>query len=145
MPLIFLCEDNGIGISTRTPTVWIEAQFRHRAGLHYIKCDGTDRVSAYAGSAEAADYARRYRKPVFLHMATVRLYGHAGSDVQGAYLPKALIEADEARDPLLAGAALMAGHGWMTPAEIADAYEDIGATLARQAEAGILRPHTRVP
>src|SRR3546814_20082500 len=69
---------------------------------------------------------------VFLHMATVRLYGHAGSDVQGAYLPKALIEADEARDPLLAGAALMAGHGWMTPAEIADAYEDIGATLAGQ-------------
>src|SRR3546814_16892690 len=27
----------------------------------------------------------------------------------------------------------------MTPAEIADAYEDIGATLARQAEAAILR------
>ena len=35
LPLIFLCEDNGIGISTRTPTGWIEAQFRHRAGLHY--------------------------------------------------------------------------------------------------------------
>src|SRR3546814_1026282 len=104
-----------------------------------------DLVSAYAGAAEAADYARRYRKPVFLHMATVRLYGHAGSDVQGAYLPKALIEADEARDPLLAGAALMAGHGWMTPAEIADAYEDIGATLARQAEAAILRPKIITP
>ncbi len=130
MPLIFLCEDNGIGISTRTPTGWIEAQFRHRAGLHYIKCDGTDLVSAYAGAAEAADYARRTRKPVFLHMATVRLYGHAGSDVQGAYLPKALIEADEARDPLLAGAALMAEHGWMSPAEIAETYEDIGATGA---------------
>ena len=87
----------------------------------------------------------RYRKPVFLHMATVRLYGHAGSDVQGAYLPKALIEADEARDPLLAGAALMAQQGWMTPAEIADAYEDIGATLARQAEAAILRPKITTP
>src|SRR3546814_17315666 len=82
MPLIFLCEDNGIGISTRTPTGWIEAQFRHRAGLHYIKCDGTDLVSAYAGAAEAADYARRYRKPVFLHMAQVRPYGHAGSAVR---------------------------------------------------------------
>jgi len=145
MPLIFLCEDNGIGISTRTPTGWIEAQFRHRAGLHYIKCDGSDLVSAYAGAAEAADYARRYRKPVFLHMATVRLYGHAGSDVQGAYLPKALIEADEARDPLLAGAALMAQQGWMTPAEIADAYDDIGAALARQAEAAILRPKITTP
>src|SRR3546814_3248725 len=73
-------------------------------------------------------------------MGTVRLYGHAGSDVQGAYLPRALIESDEARDPLLAGAALMAEQGWMTPAEIADAYGEIGATLARQAEAAIRRP-----
>nr|WP_221235275.1 thiamine pyrophosphate-dependent enzyme [Sphingopyxis panaciterrulae] len=140
MPLIFLCEDNGIGISTRTPTGWIAAQFRHRAGLHYISCDGSDLVSAYVGAKEAADFARRTRKPVFLHMGTVRLYGHAGSDVQGAYLPKALIESDEARDPLLAGAALMAEQGWMTPAEIADAYDEIGATLARQAEAAIRRP-----
>src|SRR3546814_13039055 len=61
MPLIFLCEDNGIGISTRNPTGWIEAQFRHRAGLHYIKCDGNDLVPAYEGSDVAADYARRYR------------------------------------------------------------------------------------
>ena len=140
MPLVFLCEDNGIGISTRTPTGWIEAQFRQRAGLHYIRCDGTDLVSAYAGAKDAADHARRMRKPVFLHMATVRLYGHAGSDVQGAYLPKVLIEADEARDPLLAGAELMAEQGWMSAAEIAEAYEDIGATLARQAEAAIRRP-----
>ncbi len=140
LPLIFLCEDNGIGISTRTPDGWIAAQFRQRAGLHYIACDGSDLVSAYAGAREAADFARRTRKPVFLHMRTVRLYGHAGSDVQGAYLPKALIEADEARDPLLAGAALMTERGWMTAAEVAEAYEEIGATLARQAEAAIRRP-----
>ncbi|MFN4356909.1 thiamine pyrophosphate-dependent enzyme [Sphingopyxis alaskensis] len=140
MPLVFLCEDNGIGISTRTPAGWIEAQFRHRAGLHYIQCDGTDLAAAYKGAKEAADYARRTRRPVFLHMATVRLYGHAGSDVQGAYLPKALIEADEARDPLLKGAALMIEQGWMSAADVADAYQEIGATLARQAEAAIRRP-----
>src|SRR3546814_19250690 len=44
MPPIFLCEDNGIGISTRTPTGWIEAQFRHRARLHYINCAGRDQL-----------------------------------------------------------------------------------------------------
>ena len=32
MPLVFLCEDNGIGISTRTPGGWIDASFRNRAG-----------------------------------------------------------------------------------------------------------------
>src|SRR3546814_6036025 len=39
----------------------------------------------------------------------------------------------------------MAGHGWMTAAEIAEAYEEIGATLARQAEAAILRPKIITP
>lgn len=140
MPLIFLCEDNGIGISTRTPMGWIETQFRNRAGLHYIRCNGLDLVDAFRGAQEAARYARRHRKPVFLHMDMVRLYGHAGSDVQATYLSKSLIEADEDRDPLLRGAALMVEQGLMTPKEIAEAYEEIGATLARQAEAAILRP-----
>ncbi|HMN54700.1 MAG TPA: thiamine pyrophosphate-dependent enzyme, partial [Sphingopyxis sp.] len=73
MPLIFLCEDNGIGISTRTPTGWIEAQFRHRAGLHYIQCDGSDLVSAYAGAKEAADYARRIHRSVYRDFLVDRL------------------------------------------------------------------------
>src|SRR3546814_20236506 len=77
MPLIFLCEDNGIGISTLTPAGWIAAQFRHRAGLHYISCDGSDLVSASVGAQEAADFARLTRTPVFLHRATVRPYGTA--------------------------------------------------------------------
>src|SRR3954452_18948402 len=92
MPLLFLCEDNGIGISTRTPRGWIETQFRDRAGLHYIHCSGLDMVDAYRGARDAARQARTRRKPVFLHMEMVRLYGHAGSDLQSSYLGKAQIE-----------------------------------------------------
>src|SRR3546814_10977600 len=62
MPLIFLCEDNGIGISTRTPKGWIAQQFRHRVGLHLIKCDGTDLDSAYAGPAGGAEYGGSFSK-----------------------------------------------------------------------------------
>src|SRR3546814_18350040 len=94
MPLIFLCEDNGIGISTRTPAGWIAAQFRHRAGLHYISCDGSDLVSAYVGAKAAADFARQTRTPVFLHMGPVLLYSQAGPEVQGALLPGAVIASD---------------------------------------------------
>src|SRR3712207_5869988 len=43
MPLVFICEDNGIGISTRTPKGWIEATFQDRTGLKYIHCSGLDR------------------------------------------------------------------------------------------------------
>jgi 2-oxoisovalerate dehydrogenase E1 component len=140
LPLVFCCEDNGIGISTRTPTGWIAAQFQHRAGLHYVRASGLDIADAWRGAREAADFARSRKKPVFLHMETVRLYGHAGSDVQLTYLPKSVIEADEERDPLAFGAALMVEAGLMKPGEIAELYQDIGSTLARQAEEAIQRP-----
>src|SRR5215210_657651 len=78
MPLVFLCEDNGIGISTRTPRGWIEASFQDRPSLRYMHCSGLDLVDAWRGASEAARFARTTRKPVFLHMDCVRLYGHAG-------------------------------------------------------------------
>ncbi|MES2337754.1 MAG: thiamine pyrophosphate-dependent enzyme [Pseudomonadota bacterium] len=139
MPIVFACEDNGIGISTKTPTGWIATQFRNRAGLHYIHCDGTDLADAWRGCREAVDYARAKRRPVFLHMETVRLYGHAGSDVQGVYRPKHEIEAEEDRDPLLKTAALLIELG--VPAdELLAIYHAAEARLARSAELAIARP-----
>ena len=81
LPLLFVCEDNGIGISTKTPTGWIKASMSARPGLKYFEGDGLDLHAAYAAAKEAADYVRVHRKPAFLQLRTVRLYGHAGADV----------------------------------------------------------------
>jgi len=140
VPLLFLCEDNGIGISTRTPRGWIEASFRDRPGLHYLSCSGLDMVDAWRGASEAARFARTQRKPVFLHMDCVRLYGHAGSDVQAGYLSRKQIEEDEERDPLLYSAALLIEQELLSAAEILDVYNDTEARLARIGEQAILRP-----
>jgi 2-oxoisovalerate dehydrogenase E1 component len=140
MPLIFLCEDNGIGISTRTPRGWIGASFRNRPGLDYVRCSGLDMADAWRGACEAARIARTRRRPVFLHMDCVRLYGHAGSDVQATYLSKAQIEQDEERDPLVYSAALMVEQGLLSTDDILDIYNETGATLARIAEQAIARP-----
>ncbi|HEX8257052.1 MAG TPA: thiamine pyrophosphate-dependent enzyme [Allosphingosinicella sp.] len=140
MPIIFLCEDNGIGISTRTPKGWIEASFRDRPALKYIRCSGLDMADAYRGAAEAAHYARTQRRPVFLHMDCIRLYGHAGSDVQATYLTKAQIEADEERDPLLYSAALLVEQDVMSGRDIIEIYGEAEATLNRIGEQAITRP-----
>jgi 2-oxoisovalerate dehydrogenase E1 component len=140
MPIVFLCEDNGIGISTRTPRGWIEASFRRRPGLEYIGCSGLDMVDTWRGARQAAHIARTQRKPVFLHMDCVRLYGHAGSDVQATYLTKDQIEEDEARDPLLYSAALLVEQDLLSGADILDIYNRTEATLARIAEQAIARP-----
>lgn len=140
LPLVFLCEDNGIGISTRTPPGWIAASFRNRPGLDYVHCSGLDMADAYRGALEAARIARSRRRPVFLHMDCVRLYGHAGSDVQATYLSKTQIEADEERDPLVYSAALLIEQGLMSAARILEMYDETEATLARIAEQAITRP-----
>ncbi len=101
MPLLWVCEDNGIGISTVTPTGWIAANFSNKPDLEYFACDGLDIYDTYRTAREAAEYVRTRRKPAFLHIRTVRLYGHAGADVQTAYMSRGQVEADEANDPLL--------------------------------------------
>ena len=140
MPIVFLCEDNGIGISTLTPRGWIDASFRDRPALEYIKCSGLDMVDTYRAAREAAHHARTRRRPVFLHMDCVRLYGHAGSDLQSTYLPKSQIEADEERDPLLFSAGLLVEQNLLTSNQILEIYNETEATLDRVAEQAITRP-----
>ena len=140
MPIVFLCEDNGIGISTRTPRGWIAAAFADRQAMKYVRCNGFDMVDCYRGAREAADHARRERKPVFLHMDCVRLYGHAGSDVQATYLTREQIEADEDRDPLVHSAALLIELGIASARDVLDIYAGVEATLTRVAEEAIRRP-----
>lgn len=123
LPLLFVCEDNGIGISTKTPTGWIAASFGNRAGVEYFAADGSDVVDAHAVAARAVDWVRKHRKPAFLHLRTVRLMGHAGSDVEAAYRTPAEIAGDYERDPVLRTAALLVEYAGVSPAEILDRYE----------------------
>ncbi len=140
MPIVFLCEDNGIGISVRTPGGWIAANFAHRPTLHYISCNGADMTDALRGCTEAVNYARARRKPVFLHMQTVRLMGHAGADVELSYAPIAQIEAAEANDPLLHSARILFEQAGMSGADIVARYEDMRARVDRVALDALAKP-----
>ena len=140
LPLLFVCEDNGIGISTKTPKGWIAATFANRPGLRYFACDGLDFYDAYRVAREAADYVRLRRKPAFLHIRTVRFYGHAGADVPTTYMPREELEAEEAHDPLLHGVRLMSEAGALTPAEALAIYQETDARVDRIAADAVTRP-----
>ncbi len=139
-PVLFVCEDNGIGISTPTPEGWIATQYAHRPNLAYVAGDGLD-LPDVADAAEAAvRWVRQHRRPCFLHVRTVRLLGHAGSDVESTYRTPEEIAAVEAQDPLLRTAALLVGEGWLAPEEVVALYEDVRARVAALAEEAIRRP-----
>lgn len=140
MPLIFICEDNGIGISVSTPSEWLESQYGQRAGLHYILADGLNLCDTYLKAREAERYARNRRKPVFLHTKTVRMLGHAGSDVETSYNSLARIEATEFNDPLLHSARIALEHGIATADDIIDMYKSLESRIAAIGEYAKTRP-----
>ena len=143
LPLLFVCEDNGIGISTKTPKGWIAATFQNRPGLKYFHCNGLDIYETFRVATEAAAYVRSRRKPAFLHVGTIRLYGHAGADVPTTYLPREEVEAEEANDPLLHSVRLLSEAGAMTPAVALSVYEETNERVRRIAAEAVTRPRLR--
>lgn len=145
MPILFICEDNGLGISTITPKGWVAASVKGRVGLKYFTCNGLDILETYKIAKEAEQYVRANRKPAFLHMACTRLFGHAGPDVQNSYLSIKEIERMEALDPLLYTAGALIRSKVLGKGQILDLYHEIGARLDRAAEQVIKRPKLGAP
>lgn len=143
LPLLFVCEDNGIGISTKSPPGWISAVLQQRPGLEYIAADGLNIYDTFRATQTAVARIRQTGKPAILHLRTVRLYGHAGADVPTTYLPRAEVEADEANDPLLHTVRLLRDAGVMPPAQALAQYQDICADVSRRADQAITRPRLR--
>ncbi len=133
VPLLFVCEDNGLGISVPTPSGWIEKAYGSRPGLHYVAADGCDLVEAFEAAEEAVRYVRQRRRPAFLHLATVRLLGHAGSDIEIAYRSAAQIRGAEERDPLRTSAKILVEAGAASPEELRLFYERIRAEVGETA------------
>ena len=134
VPILFVCEDNGFGISVPTPADWIEAAYGSRPGLSYLFADGSDPQSAWPVIKQAVNTVRDQRRPVFLHLRTVRFGGHAGSDAEVSYRKPREIEADFGRDPLLATASFLRAAG-VSAADIAARYESIRTEIDEQVEA----------
>lgn len=140
LPLIFICEDNGIGISTPTPEGWIAARFSAMPGLSYITANGLDFTATYTATRKAAELARRRGLPVFLHLRMLRLFGHAGNDIEAGYRPAKAIYAEEADDPLLHSVRLLADAGIIPPQEALAEYNSVGAQIRAETKDVICRP-----
>jgi 2-oxoisovalerate dehydrogenase E1 component len=141
VPILFVCEDNGFGISVPTPGGWIEAAYGSRPGLTYLDADGSDPAAAWPVIKKGVDAVRDRRRPVFLHLRTVRFGGHAGSDAEISYRKPRDIEVDYARDPLLATASGLRAMG-ASAADILACYDGIRHEI--DDEAGRLKHKPRL-
>ena len=139
-PVLFVCEDNGIGISVKTPEGWIARNFAQRPGLDYFAADGLDLAGGFGDVQRAVAHCRRSRRPTFLHLRTTRLMGHAGTDFEIEWRALEELCAVEASDPLLRSAAIALASGLMSAEAILSLYEAIRSRCFAAAEAADQRP-----
>jgi len=151
LPLLLVCEDNGLGISVPTPEGWVEQTLHGRPELAVERVDGDDPAAVLATTKELADWVRANRHPAVLHLRTVRFLSHAGADLETAYRSGPDIRADFARDPLLATGRWLVSSGGVRGDELADEYlaararirdRALEATTRRQMETAeeVMRP-----
>ncbi|MEO8460117.1 MAG: thiamine pyrophosphate-dependent enzyme [Dokdonella sp.] len=139
-PVLFVCEDNGIGISVKTPGGWIENRFRAMPGVDYFAADGLDLAAGYEQVARAVHHCRTTRRPTFLHLRTTRIMGHAGTDFEIEWRSVEELIAVEASDPLLRSAAIALEAGLYTQDSLLKKYEGIRARCFAAAAEADKRP-----
>ncbi|MEX2115280.1 MAG: dehydrogenase E1 component subunit alpha/beta [Bacteroidota bacterium] len=103
LPVIFLIENNGYGLSTPSHEQFRCRQMIDKAigyGIEGIKVDGNNILDVYSTTKRIAEQMRRDRKPVILEAMTFRLRGH--EEASGVkYVPPSLIEEWKKRDPVM--------------------------------------------
>jgi 2-oxoisovalerate dehydrogenase E1 component len=143
VPILFVCEDNGLGISVPTPEAWVEQSLHGRPELAVERVEGDDPAAVLETARELGEWVREHRSPAVLHLRTARYLSHAGADLETAYRSGPEIRAEYARDPLLATGRWLAGAGGRSGEELAEDYLAIRARIRERALAAAERPQLR--
>jgi 2-oxoisovalerate dehydrogenase E1 component len=139
MPLLLVCEDNDTGISVPTPDGWIAETFAHQPHLRYVLADG-ELDERWDAVGAAIDHVRTKRQPAFLHLRTVRLWGHAGSDAEQSYRTSAQLAEVESRDPLVRNAQYLVRSGAATSGDLAELVSEARGRVLAVGEEATRRP-----
>lgn len=113
LPVLFVCEDNGVAAFTQTETVTGGPGVVARAealGVSAVSVDGNDAVAVDEAAARLVAQVRRGDGPHLLHAKTYRWTGHTSTDAAAWRDPKE-VEAWKAKCPIKRLAKLLAERG----------------------------------
>jgi 2-oxoisovalerate dehydrogenase E1 component len=103
LPVIFLIENNGYGLSTPVNEQFVCNQLADRAigyGMKGITIDGNNILEVYKTIQEARQYCIKEQKPILIEAMTFRMRGH--EEASGTkYVPKELFEEWAKKDPVV--------------------------------------------
>ncbi len=102
LPVIFVIENNGYGLSTPTNEQYLCEHLADRAkgyGMRSVILDGNNILEVYSSIKKIAAELRKNPEPVLVECKTFRMRGH--EEASGIkYVPKAMLDTWAAKDPL---------------------------------------------
>ena len=102
LPIIFLIENNGYGLSTPTSEQYACDNLADRGigyGVKSHTIDGNNIIEVYDTISKSAEYCRSNKGPILIEAKTFRMRGH--EEASGvSYVPKSLISQWQKKDPV---------------------------------------------
>ena len=127
LPVIFIIENNGYGLSTPTSEQYRCAQLADRGkgyGIEAVTIDGNNVLEVYQTVNKFANSIRKRPRPVIIECMTFRRRGH--EEASGTrYVPDQLMSYWEQRDPVDRYAAFLIREGILTEEVIRDHRQKI--------------------
>lgn len=125
LPVIFIIENNGYGLSTPVNEQYRCRQLADRAkgyGMESVVIDGNNILEVYDTIKGVREYCIREQKPYLVECMTFRMRGH--EEASGTkYVPKELFEEWGAKDPIANYEKWLLGEGVLTEADIRNIRE----------------------
>lgn len=127
LPVIFIIENNGYGLSTPSSEQFRCRQFIDKAigyGIEGRQVDGNNVLDVYKAVSEIAETMRESPRPVILECMTFRMRGH--EEASGTkYIPQELFEEWGKKDPLKNYQEFLIGEGLINEEIISQIREGI--------------------
>jgi TPP-dependent pyruvate/acetoin dehydrogenase alpha subunit len=131
LPVLFVCEDNGVAAFTRADSVTAGPGVTERAkslGVAAITVDGNNVLAVDEGAAGAVAAVRRGAGPHLLHVRTYRITGHTSTDA-AAWRPTEEVDEARTRDPIKRLGRILAERG-MAAADLDKIIDTAKAEMA---------------
>jgi TPP-dependent pyruvate/acetoin dehydrogenase alpha subunit len=122
LPVVYICQNNGYAMSTRTDYALKCASVADRAqgyGMPGVRVEGNDVVAMHQAVQEAVARARAGEGPTLIDAVTYRISGHYSADPND-YQPKDERAFWLKKDPLLLLKARLTAQGIMTDAQLTE-------------------------
>ncbi len=142
LPVIFVIENNGYGLSTPSSEQFICKQIADKAigfGMKGIIIDGNNVLEVHKAIAEARKYCIEEQKPILVECMTFRMRGH--EEASGVkYVPKELFEEWGKKDPVANYETFLKRQRILDDAKIAAIRETIQHEIENGIAAGFDAP-----